>query len=247
MDLQAADADSLAQPRAPPGHQADGPFVRAEGPSASSRRPSALQVPARTGFRSARRARHRRCDADTETPPAPCLSRYHIVSAKSTISALSKVQTRHLSECRSGTLQGSPVPRTGDGARHALNRALRERRAAEQVEEQRPAARAEAHARQLGGVEDVDRELERLAALRDPDQAVDVLDPGRERVRVDDRRGGIVLTRDEPAARRDREVVGRVQLESLSSTRTRASASRRRAARGGRPRPGRSPPCSRRS
>ena len=87
-----------------------------------------------------------------------------------------------------------------------------EPRAAEQVEEQRPAARAEAHARQLGAVEDVDRELERLAALRDPDQPVDVLDPGRERVRVDVRRGGVVLARDEPAARGDREVVGRVQL-----------------------------------
>ena len=42
------------------------------------------------------------------------------------------------------SLKGSAMPRTGDGARHALNRVLRERRAAEQVEEQRPAARAEA-------------------------------------------------------------------------------------------------------
>ena len=93
------------------------------------------------------------CDADTETPPAPCLSRYHIVSAKSTISALSKVQTRHLSECRSGTLQGSTVPRPGDGARHPLNRVFRERRAPEQVEEQRPAARAEARAGQFRSIE----------------------------------------------------------------------------------------------
>ena len=77
------------------------------------------------------------------------------------------------------------MPRTGDRARHALDRVLVEARAAEEVEEQRPAARAEADAGQLGAVEHVDRELERLAARRDPDQPVDVLDPGRERVRVD--------------------------------------------------------------
>ena len=67
-------------------------------------------------------------------------------------------------------------------------------------------------ARQLGAVEDVDRELERLAALGDADQAVDVLDPRRERVRVDVRRRGVVLARDQAAARGHGEVVRRVQL-----------------------------------
>ena len=108
--------------------------------------------------------------------------------------------------------QRPPVPWPGDRARHPLDRVLVEAGAAEQVEEQRPPARAEAAARELGAVEHVDRELERRAAARDADQPVDVRDPRRERVRVLVLRRGVVLARDQAAARRHSEVVRRVEL-----------------------------------
>ena len=123
---------------------------------------------------------------------------------------------------RSSASQRAAAPRPGDRARHPLDRVLVEAGAAEEVEEQRPPARAEAGAGQLGPVEHVDRELERLSRLGQPDQPVDVLDAGRERVRVDVGRRGIVLAGDEAAARRHGEVVGRVHLARRRATRTRA-------------------------
>ena len=52
------------------------------------------------------------------------------------------------------------------------------------VEEQDPAVGAECRAGELGVVEPVDCELEDLALAAVADQPVDVLDAGRERVRV---------------------------------------------------------------
>jgi len=60
---------------------------------------------------------------------------------------------------------------------------------------------------ELGVVEDVDGELERLARRVDPDEPVDVLDPWYQRMRVVIRAGRVVLTQEDSTPGRDQQVV----------------------------------------
>src|SRR5262245_55746721 len=84
--------------------------------------------------------------------------------------------------------------------------------AALQVDEQDLAVVAEARAGELAVAEDVDRELERLALRPEADQAIDALDPGRERMRVLGRAADrVVLAEHDAAIRADAEVVGRLE------------------------------------
>ena len=112
------------------------------------------------------------------------------------------------------SLQGPAVPRTGDRARHALDRVLGERA--------RP-NRLKNSVRPLG-LKHTPASSEALRTLTAssnawprcviPIRRLTFSIPGASGCVSTIRRGGVVLTRDQPAARRDREVVGRVAARS---------------------------------